>query len=309
MERLYIDGEYVAATSITPSTSRTPPREEIFAQVPDASAADIDRAIAAARRAQRRLEPDRRITRCEILRGCAERLEAHADELAVALTLEGGKTLNENCDEIEWTATASATSPRQLARRTARSSARRRRASSTSSSTGRSAWWRRATLQLPGAAALLADSAALATGERIVVKPPSRLRWRRCGSARCSRTLPAGVFNVVTARCRGLGPPGRAPGHRHDRVHRIGRNRRERSSQPPPRASRGSCLELGGNDRSSCFDDAQLDVAARGAVFAAYLNAGQVCTSAERFFVDELVYDDFMARAIELTARRAIGTP
>ncbi len=57
-------------------------------------------------------------------------------------------------------------------------------------------------------------------------------------------------------------------------------------------------LELGGSDPFIVLADAKLDVAARGGVFAAFLNAGQVCTSAERFFIESSAYDEFMERAV-----------
>jgi betaine-aldehyde dehydrogenase len=68
-------------------------------------------------------------------------------------------------------------------------------------------------------------------------------------------------------------------------------------------------LELGGSDPFIVVGDADVDTAAAGAVFAAFLNAGQVCTSAERFFIDESIYDTFMARAIELAQGLRIGDP
>src|SRR6185312_12417621 len=43
-------------------------------------------------------------SRCELLHQCAARLEENAEELAVSLTLEGGKTLKENFDEVRWSA-------------------------------------------------------------------------------------------------------------------------------------------------------------------------------------------------------------
>ena len=68
-------------------------------------------------------------------------------------------------------------------------------------------------------------------------------------------------------------------------------------------------LELGGSDPFIVLGDAKLDVAARGGVFAAFLNAGQVCTSAERFFIEASVYDDFMAQAVEVMGSLRVGDP
>jgi betaine-aldehyde dehydrogenase len=68
-------------------------------------------------------------------------------------------------------------------------------------------------------------------------------------------------------------------------------------------------LELGGSDPFIVLGDAKIDMAARGGMFAAFLNAGQVCTSAERFFIEGPIYDDFMARAIEVIGSLRVGDP
>jgi len=68
-------------------------------------------------------------------------------------------------------------------------------------------------------------------------------------------------------------------------------------------------LELGGKDAFIVCDDIDLDVAARGAVWAAYLNAGQVCTSAERFYVLPNVYDDFVDAFVEHAQKIVVGDP
>ena len=52
-----------------------------------------------------------------------------------------------------------------------------------------------------------------------------------------------------------------------------------------------------------------IDVAAKGGAWAAYLNAGQVCTSAERFYVLEPVYDDFVREFVDYTESLVIGDP
>ena len=70
-------------------------------------------------------------------------------------------------------------------------------------------------------------------------------------------------------------------------------------------------LELGGKDPFIvCPDVADaIGVAARGGAWAAYLNAGQVCTSAERFYVFEDVYDDFVSEFVGYTESLVIGDP
>jgi len=66
-------------------------------------------------------------------------------------------------------------------------------------------------------------------------------------------------------------------------------------------------IEAGGSDALIVTEHAPLDVAAAGAVTAAFHMSGQVCTSAERFFVHEAVYDDFVARFVAETSRLRIG--
>src|SRR5918992_390702 len=68
-------------------------------------------------------------------------------------------------------------------------------------------------------------------------------------------------------------------------------------------------LELGGKDAFIVCEDVELDIAARGAVWAAYLNSGQVCTSAERFYVLPQVYDDFVDAFVAEARKVVVGDP
>src|SRR4029079_2928541 len=70
-------------------------------------------------------------------------------------------------------------------------------------------------------------------------------------------------------------------------------------------------LEMGGKDPFIvCADVAgDVSVAARGGAAAAYLNAGQVCTSAERFYVAREVYDDFLSEFVDYTSSLRVGDP
>ena len=70
-------------------------------------------------------------------------------------------------------------------------------------------------------------------------------------------------------------------------------------------------LELGGKDPFIVCADvaAEIDVAARGGAWAAYLNSGQVCTSAERFYVEQSVYDDFLGAFVDHDRSLRVGDP
>ena len=128
MERLYIGGDYVASTTATAIEIENPATEDVIAEVPDASPEDVDRVVEAARRAQRDWKRVDTLQRAELLHECAARLEAYADELAVLLTREGGKTLKENRDEVDWSVTAFRHLAESHGRRSGASSARRSRA-------------------------------------------------------------------------------------------------------------------------------------------------------------------------------------
>ena len=68
-------------------------------------------------------------------------------------------------------------------------------------------------------------------------------------------------------------------------------------------------LELGGKDPMIVLEDADLEKAARGAVWNAFMNTGQSCAAIERAYVARSLYDRFVARCVELTAGLRIGDP
>src|SRR5688572_6392675 len=68
-------------------------------------------------------------------------------------------------------------------------------------------------------------------------------------------------------------------------------------------------LETSGIDPFIVCEDADLDVAARGAAWARYLNSGQVCTSAKRFYVVDSIADPFVAKFVEEARRIVVGDP
>jgi len=309
VERLYIGGEYVESASTRVIEVENPATEETLAEVPDASADDIDRAVEAARRAQRAWRRTDALERADLLHECAAALIRHADELAVLLTREGGKTLKENRDEIDWSATAF----RHLGE-VARSSLGRVVGPT---KPGQMNFVLHEPLGVVAAIypynypiVLLAwqISAALATGNTCVIKPSEQTPLATLKLGEVFSHLPPGVLNVVTA----LGP-GSAQLVDHPGTDMIAftgsvSTGSKIMAAAAPRIKK-LLLELGGSDPFIVLGDAKIDVASRGGVFAAFLNAGQVCTSAERFYVEESIYDEFMAKAVAFTETLRIGDP
>jgi len=68
-------------------------------------------------------------------------------------------------------------------------------------------------------------------------------------------------------------------------------------------------LELGGKDPAVVFDDVDLEGTANGVVWAAFTNAGQSCTSIERCYVQEEIYDAFVEQVVNLTKKLRSSTP
>jgi succinate-semialdehyde dehydrogenase/glutarate-semialdehyde dehydrogenase len=66
-------------------------------------------------------------------------------------------------------------------------------------------------------------------------------------------------------------------------------------------------LELGGKDPMMVLDDADVDVASSGAVWGAFVNAGQACLSVERCYVHRSIYDAFVSACVEKTKRLRVG--
>lgn len=147
---------------------------------------------------------------------------------------------------------------------------------------------------------------ALAAGNAVVLKPSEetpltgllmREMIRSCG-------YPPGVFQVVP----GGGATGRALVDEADFVMFTGSTATGR--KVAARAAERlvpSSLELGGKDALLVLADAPLERAVNVAVHGAFFNAGQTCTSIERVYVDEPLYEQFVTRVRELTERLTVG--
>jgi acyl-CoA reductase-like NAD-dependent aldehyde dehydrogenase len=308
--RLLIGGEQVEGTG-GPLEVENPFSEETIAMVGLPSAEQVDAAVAAAREAARGWAETPAIERCELLHEVAARLRARTDELAELMTREGGKPLVENSDEVGWTAAAFdyyAEMGRNFAGRVIPS------IESTQLSlvlkepmgvVGCIVPWNYPLLLLAWKVA-----PALAAGNAVVCKPSELTPLSTLALAQCFEHLPPGVVNILA----GAGDVGeRIVGDERvdciaftgsiDTGKRIARLAAERVARIN--------LELGGKDPFIVLPDVaeRIDVAAKGGAWAAFLNAGQVCTSAERFYVMEPVYEDYVAAFVDYTKSLRVGDP
>ena len=308
--RLLIRGEQVSGQGAALAIEN-PATEETVAEVHGASPEQVDAAIAGAREAARGWASTPAVERAELLHEAATRMRAMTEELANALTLEGGKPLIENRDEVGWTAAAFdyyAEMGRNFAGRVIPSIEATQLALVTKEPTG--VWgcivpWNYPLLLLSWKLA-----PALAAGNTVVAKPSEVTPVSTLMLAECFESLAPGVVNLIA----GAGDVGAAITE-DDRIDGVaftgsvatGKKVAVTCAQRVARMN----LEMGGKDPFIvCADVAEdVGVAAKGGVWAAYLNAGQVCTSAERFYVEREVYDDFLDAFVTQARELRVGDP
>ncbi len=308
--RLLIGGE-LAPGSGPELEVENPATEETLATVATASPDDVDVAVAAAGEAQRAWGQTPAVERGELLHEVARRLRARSGELSALMTGEGGKPLIENADEIDWTAAAF-----DYYAEIGRDSAGRVIPPIESSQValvlkepvgvvGCIVPWNYPLLLLAWKLA-----PALAAGNATVCKPSELTPLSTLALASCFEHLPDGVVNLLA----GAGDVGAAI-VADERVACVAftgsvETGKRIAAACAERVARIN-LEMGGKDPFIvCSDVApQLEVAARGGAWAAFLNAGQVCTSAERFYVMDDVFDRYVEAFAEFTGSLRVGDP
>ena len=308
--RLLIGGEQIAGTG-EPLAVENPATAETLVEVPLPSGDQVDAALAAAREASRDWAAMPAIERGELLREVATRLRDRTEEIARVMTLEGGKPLIENSDEVGWTAAAFdyyAEIGRNFAGRVIPPIESTQLAlvlKEPMGVVGCIVPWNYPLLLLAWKLA-----PALAAGNTTVCKPSELTPLSTLMLAPCFDHLPDGVVNLLA----GAGDVG-AQIVADDRVDCVAFTGSVETGKAIARVCADRIarinLELGGKDPFIVCEDVSgnVEVAARGGAWAAYLNAGQVCTSAERFYVMEPVYDDFLQAFVDHTETLVVGDP
>jgi succinate-semialdehyde dehydrogenase/glutarate-semialdehyde dehydrogenase len=162
----------------------------------------------------------------------------------------------------------------------------------------------------PFSIALSGVATALAAGNTVVLKPApaTTLIGLRVGELCRKAGIPDGVVNVVAADDAVAGALVEDP-----RVGKIVFTGSVATGRKVMAAAARNLtpvvLELGGKDAAVVCRDADLDRAARGIVWGAFVNAGQTCASVERVYVEEPVAEAFVARVVDETRRLRVGDP
>ena len=268
-----------------------PSTGESLVEIADATAEDALAALGAAseRQSQWAAHPPRE--RGEILRRAYEELGERADELALLMTLEMGKSLGESRGEIAYAA--------EFFRWFSEEAVRiHGRYMTNTTGKGRILTMRQPVgpcvfvtpWNFPTAMGTRKIAPALAAGCTVVVKPAQQTPLSMLALAQILEQagLPGGVLNVITSRRSGeviepLLKDARTRKLSFTGSTEVGRSLIEQSASQILRVS----MELGGNAPFLVFADADLDAAVEGAVLAKMRNVGEACTAANRFHVHE----------------------
>jgi aldehyde dehydrogenase (NAD+) len=311
--RLLIDGEFADSLSGETFKSINPASGAAFVEVALGRADDVDRAVAAARRALGgawgKTGP---LERQRILLRLADLVEQNAEELALLDTLDMGAPFS----KAKLYSTAAVGSLLWFS-----SAARQIRGATIESTRGLSAF--SSTLKEPvGVVGAITPwngplattvwklGAVLATGCTAVLKPAeqSPLSGIRFAELCLEAGAPPGVINVVT----GEGEAGAALSA-HPDVDKISFTGSVETGKAIVRASAGNLkrltMELGGKSPNIIFADADLDKAAESAAMAVFEGSGQVCVAGSRLFIERPVYDDVVARVAEVGKSLVVGDP
>lgn len=311
--QLLIDGRFVDALSGRTLETINPATGEVLATVAEGAAADIDLAVAAARRAfEGGWSTVKPVERQRVLLRLADLVEANFDALVMLDVLDMGVPVG------------------TLAPRRARAVAMLRYYASLAVTVhGHTidnsvpgevfAYTLKEPLGVVGAInpwnsplvlSIWKIAPALAAGCTVVLKPAEQapLSPLRFGQLCLEAGVPPGVVNVVP----GMGDAGAALAAHRD-VDKIAFTGSTEVGQSIIRASavnvKRVSLELGGKSPNIVFADADLDVAVPAAVMAVFANCGQNCFAGSRLFVQREIYGEFLERAAAYAGTLRVGDP
>jgi succinate-semialdehyde dehydrogenase / glutarate-semialdehyde dehydrogenase len=309
-QAILIDGQWVQADSGQTIDVRNPANGQLIARVPNAGAAETQRAIAAAEKAMVGWKAALAKDRSAVLRRLFDLMLANIDDLAVIMTAEQGKPLAESKGEITYAASFIEWFAEE---------AKRVYGDIIPQNVG----GRRLLVQkfpigvfaaitpwnFPAAMITRKAGPGWAVGCAGVIKPASQtpLSALALGVLAERAGLPPGVCNIVTGSARAIGGElTSSPVVRKLSFTGSTEVGAQLMAQCAPTIKKTS-MELGGNAPFIVFDDADIDEAVKGAMMAKYRNGGQACVAANRMLVQSGVYDAFAAKLADASKALKVG--
>jgi aldehyde dehydrogenase (NAD+) len=313
--KLLIGNQWVESESGRTFPTFNPATGEEIAQVAEADAADVDKAVAAARHAfeQGLWQKTFASERGRLLHRLADLIERNAEELARLETLDNGMPLT-------------------IARRVALPlsiAVYRYYAGWADKNQGKTipvngdyfCYTRHEPVGVVGQIIpwnfpLLMQAwklgPALATGNTIVLKPAEQtpLTALRVGELIVEAGFPPGVVNILP----GYGPTAGGAIANHTDIDKVAFTGSTEVGRLIMEAAAKSnlkrvSLELGGKSPNVVFEDADMDQAIEGCHQALFFNQGQACCAGSRLYVEEKAYDEFVEKSVARARRRTVGDP
>jgi acyl-CoA reductase-like NAD-dependent aldehyde dehydrogenase len=310
-QKLFIGGKWVDSDSAELLEVRSPSTGNLLAKVPQASAADVDRAVESACRARdawRLTPPFDRAAACHRI---ADRILARKDQIAAIISLEQGKPyFAEALPEVEETAENFRIAAEDVKRlETPIIPARDPNKRLFTFKVAIGTWGIITPWNFPTVIPSEYFGPGIAAGNTIVFKPAEQTPLSGLFLAQCmaEADLPPGVFNLTT----GLGPSTGDALVTHPGIDGIGLTGETYTGDTIQRRAgvKKLLMELGGNGPQIVLEDADLARAAKAAAFGAYFNAGQVCCATERVLVDRRVHKDFLDLVVQEAKLVRVGDP
>jgi len=311
---LFIDGQFVPSETGKRFATVNPATGETLAEVAEAGQADLDRAVAGARKAFESgpwaaMKPRQR---GKILTRAAELLLSRADAFGRVETLDNGKPIFESA-KIDMPAAAECLayfgeSADKLYGDThpGRTDAFLMTIREPVGVVGAITPWNFPLLQ-----AMWKIAPALAIGNAVVLKPASvtPLTALMFGELLAEAGLPPGAFQVVP----GPGPVVGKAMAEHPGIDKISFTGETETGKAILRAAAGTVkrvsMELGGKSPNIVFADADLDAAAKGAINAIFYGKGELCSAGSRLLVQESIHDALMEKVVERAKKMTPGDP
>lgn len=303
-KQLLIDGQHVESVSGRTFDTLNPATGQVIATISEGNEADVDRAVAAARRAFEGPWRNMRASeRGQILFRLVELMKQHGDEIAALESLDAGKPISAvlrqdlpaAIDTLAYYAGWADKIHGEVV--PARNDALTYTVREPVGVVAAIVPW-----NFPLMIGMWKLAPALACGCTIVMKPAelTSLSALLIGELALEAGLPPGVLNIVPG-------PGRVVGDalvHHPDVDKVTFTGSPGVGRGILRGAAGNfkrvSLELGGKSANVIFDDANLDAATKAAASGIFFNAGQVCSAGSRVLAHEKVYDEVVER---LTAR------